>query len=196
MNADVLLTDLKKRVTQKSSDPRFKHNAWFVTYHLEIVEAIAIELCDKYPSADKNYILTLVWLHDFEKIIDFDNQYNTELIASKELMKEVGYDQGFIDRMYDDLNMYNAKNNLHLAPIEIQIVSSADAASHFIGPFAELYWYENPDKSIQQLQSDNIKKLTTDWDLKITLPEVKEASYDRYLSKRASAGILPDKYLD
>ncbi|MEK7153877.1 MAG: hypothetical protein AAB834_08050 [Patescibacteria group bacterium] len=34
-------------------------------------------------------------LHDYEKIIDFDNQYNTELEATKELMRQIGFEPDF-----------------------------------------------------------------------------------------------------
>ncbi|HET9174300.1 MAG TPA: hypothetical protein VFN56_03400 [Candidatus Saccharimonadales bacterium] len=76
-----------------------------------------------------------------KKIIDIDNQYNTELDATKKLMHELGFEEHFIGQMATDLNIYNAKDNLSKASIEIQIVSSSDAASHSVGPFMCLYWY-------------------------------------------------------
>ncbi len=57
-----------------------------------------------------------------------------------------------------------------------------------IGPFFSIYWWENSDVSIEELQARNRKKLTTDWEIKIVLPEIKHAfefQY-RYLLNNAS----------
>lgn len=186
---------LKVAVTKRSADNNFVHHKWFVKYHLEIVEKIALELSEKYPDADKFKVLTLVWLHDYEKIIDFDNQYNTELKATKELVRELGFDTAFIEQMAADLNTYNAKENLSVATIEIQIVSSSDAASHNVGPFMCLHWYENPSMSVEELMAENIRKISVDWEKKITLPEVREA-FSRFRDFNLQvAGQLPEKYL-
>jgi len=198
MNTDQekLLAELKQAVSTRSADTNFVHHKWFVKYHLEIVEKIASELCEKYTEADQFKVMVLAWLHDYEKIIDFDNQYNTELVATKQLMQQLGFDNEFIEQMAHDLNAYNAKENLLAAPIEIQIVSSSDAASHSVGPFMCLYWYENPSMTIEELMAANIRKISVDWEKKITLPEVKEA-FSRYREFNLEvAGQLPEKYLD
>ena len=189
-----LLEKLKTAVTERSADHNFVHHKWFVKYHLEIVEKIALELCDKYSNANKFKVLTLAWLHDYEKIIDLDNQYNTELEATMELMRELGFETTFIEQMVVDLNIYNAKENLSTSTIEIQIVSSSDAASHSVGPFMCLYWYENPSLSVEELMAANIRKISIDWEKKITLPEVKEA-FSRFRDFNLQvAGQLPQKY--
>lgn len=189
------LDKLRSAVKARSNDKSFVHHKWFVKYHLEIVESIAIELCEKRQQANKFKVLTLAWLHDYEKIIDFDNQYNTELKATRGFMHQLGFKQDFIDEVSRDLNIYNAKDNLQAASIEIQIVSSSDAASHFVGPFMSLYWYENPDMSVEELMDANIHKISVDWEKKITLPEVKDA-FKKYRNfNLQAAGELPNKYL-
>jgi hypothetical protein len=190
-----LLENLKLAVIERSAAKNFVHHKWFVKYHLEIVEKIALELCEKYPEADTFKVLVLAWLHDYEKIIDFDNQYNTELQATIELMRQLGFEAKFIEQMAADLNTYNAKENLAATPIEIQIVSSSDAASHSVGPFMCLYWYENPEFSVEQLMEANIRKISVDWEKKITLPEVKEAFSKFREFNLQVAGQLPDRYL-
>jgi hypothetical protein len=195
MDNEQLNLALKKEVTAQSSRAKFVHHEWFVTYHLEIVEQIARELCTIYKNADPIRVNTLVWLHDFEKIVDFDNQYNTEQTATKELMKSIGYSDDAIQFYTQQINIYNAKIDLVHAPIETQIVSSADAASHLVGPFITLYWYENPDKSITELQSENRRKLNADWEKKVTLPEIKAAFASRRLHVMEISGELPEKYL-
>lgn len=198
MNTDQekLLDNLKKAVTERAADQNFVHHKWFVKYHLEIVEKIAAELCEKYPEADVFKVMVLAWLHDYEKIIDFDDQYNIELKATKELMQQLGFAAEFIEQMASDLNVYNAKENLSTASIEIQIVSSSDAASHTVGPFMCLYWYENPHMTIEELMAANIRKSSIDWEKKITLPEVKEAFASYRSFNLQVAGQLAEKYLN
>jgi hypothetical protein len=190
-----LLDKLRLAVKERSDDENFVHHKWFIKYHLEIVENIATELCDKYLDANRFKVLVLTWLHDYEKIIDFDNQYNTELEATKMLMREIGFETDFIKEMVTNLNVYNAKDNLEAASIEIQIVSSSDAASHSVGPFVCLYWYENPTLSVEELMEANIRKISVDWEKKITLPEVKEAFAKYRAFNLQVAGQLPEKYI-
>ena len=186
---------LRRKVIERSGDKRFVHHRWFVKYHLEIVERIARELCARYPTADTGLVDALVWLHDYEKIVDFDNQYNMQLEATATLMQRVGYAPHAVQQMCGMINRYNAKADLASSPIEIQIVSSADAASHLVGPFITLYWYENPSKSIEELQAENQRKLAVDWEKKVTLPEVKAAFDARYQNALEIAGIMPVSFL-
>ncbi len=186
---------LRQKVIERSRDEHFVHHRWFVEYHLEIVERLANELCERYPDADAAFVNALVWLHDYEKIVDFDDQYNTELEATRALLESIGYSLEVTKELCDAVNRYNAKDDLASAPIEIQIVSSSDAASHLVGPFMTLWWYENPSKSIEELQNDNKLKLAVDWDKKITLPEVKEAFRHRYQHALEVAGSLPATFL-
>jgi hypothetical protein len=189
------LQALKKAVTERSADTSFRHHKWFIKYHLEIVEAIASELCEKYPKADEFRVMVLVWLHDYEKIIDFDNEYNTQLEATKDVMRQLGFTPEFINEMAASINIYNARIDLQSEPIEIQIVSSSDGASHCVEPFMQLYWYENPSKTIDELQESERQKLAKDWDTKITLPEIKDAFQERLQIHSEAAGRLPHKYL-
>lgn len=192
---DELVLALKKAVVEASADEHFVHHKWFVNYHLDIVEQISSELCDIYTEADRLRVKLLVWLHDYEKIIDFDNQYNTELVATRALMEKIGFDEVTIRETLEQINVYNAKTDLPNAPIETQIVSSSDAASHLVGPFITLYWYENTHKTMEQLQSDNLAKLSKDWSKKITLPEIKARFGSHYERALEIAGKLPEKYL-
>jgi hypothetical protein len=190
-----LQAPLRAQVIKDSNDPSFIHHVWFVKYHLEIVEKIAQELCEKYPQANKAKVSILAWLHDYEKIVEFNNEHNTDLTATKALMTKVGFPVEFIEDVVTQINRCNAKDDLVNAPIETQILSSSDAASHLVGPFFTLYWYENPSKPIHDLQAENRRKLNLDWEKKVTLPEIKQDFYTRYQSVLEIAGVLPERYL-
>lgn len=58
------IEEFKKHVRELSANPDFIYHEWFVTYHLELVERIALELLDKYPEAGRDVVLVMVWMHD------------------------------------------------------------------------------------------------------------------------------------
>jgi hypothetical protein len=87
-------------------------------------------------------------------------------------MKAIKYNLEIMDQ--------KMKIDISKTAIEIQIISSADGCSHFIGPFLNLWWYENPSKDYKELMEDNIYKINKDWNNKIVLPEARKAFQDRY----------------
>ncbi len=171
---------VKCNVIQMAEDPIFIHHLWYVTHHLTIVEEISLELCDRYPNADVDLVLLLVWMHDYEKIT---RQIPPESkISEQDFLTQFGIGSERIQQVLNSIEIIDRKNpeELRTAPIEIQILSSADGASHLVGPFFSIYWWENPNLSIEELRSRNLKKLTTDWERKIVLPEVKTAFEPQY----------------
>lgn len=195
MTNNDLLEKLREEVICQSSNKNFIHHKWFAKYHLEIVEAISLELCSIYSRAEKFRVLTLVWLHDYEKIIGSNQEHNTELLATCDFMKKLGFDKNLINKVRTDINTINSKQNLKTATTEVQIVSSSDAASHFVGPFGALYWYENSTMSIKDIQAERYRKISTDWEKKVTIPEIKKAFKSRYIFTKEASGDLPKNYL-
>ncbi len=172
----------KGHVRELSSRQGFIHHEWFVRWHLEIVEQMALELCDKYPEADKELVEVMVWLHDYGKILNFDDQYNETLSSGRVKLTEIGFAQDFVERAISGIATMDKKMELDLreAPIEVQIVASADGCSHMVGPFLSLYWREHPELSTEELMAANRTKLEKDWTRKITLPEARAAFTSQY----------------
>jgi hypothetical protein len=192
------LNTLKEHITSIAANPKFIHHKWFVKWHLEIVERIALELCEAYKEADKNLVLGLVWIHDYAKIIDFDNEHDfATMMQGKDLLAELGFDEAYIEKLMAYLVQFESYMSIDIAttPIEVQIASSADAAAHMVGPFFPLYWYENPGKSIPELLESNTKKLQKDWERKITLPEIRKQFAHSHKFLMAMFGKLPEKLL-
>jgi hypothetical protein len=182
-----------------NTNEKFVHRRWFVKYHLEIVEKIALELCAKfYPQVDKDFITLLVWLHDYGKIIDFANQYETTLRAGSQKLLELGFEPDVVKKAVEYIEFLDKKENIAspTTPLEIKIVSSADGASHLIGPFFDLWWHENAHKPFEELMADNVRKLEKDWGKKIVLPEVIKAFSARRDLQREQCGEIPKNFFE
>lgn len=174
---------LKNIIIWLAQDKSFKHHLWYVPYHLEIVEKICIELCEKYPHADREVIFTMVWMHDYPKII-------SSVQSSEECLQTEWYDMLIkhwfsvtqAAQIVEYILMMDRKHDLwnESVPIEIKIVSSADGLSHMIWPFTLLWLYENPDGEIDDLLSWSMKKLVNDREKKIVLKEIKEQYRQKY----------------
>ncbi len=195
---DNLIGKFKQHVVEVSKNPNFIHHDWFVEYHLNFVEKISLELCEKYPEADKSIVLILVWLHDYAKILDFSRQHDVVMFEKgREKLLELGFGKLCVDKVLEYLDLFEKKMEVDLrgAPIEVKIVSSADAASHLIGPFFAIYYKENANKTIPELMESNYNKLKKDWDRKIVLPEIKDAFKERHELFLEQVGDFPEKYL-
>ncbi|MFS8159111.1 MAG: hypothetical protein ACMG6E_02650 [Candidatus Roizmanbacteria bacterium] len=192
-----LILKLKKAVAEASENPSFIHHKWYIKYHIEIVEKIALELCDVYQEADSELVLVIVWLHDYPKIIQVKDKIESSL-KIRELMKEIGFKEEFIQKVLSSYEIFENpfEIDLNTAPIEVKITSSADAAAHLVGPFYMLYWYENPQKSIEELLKDNAWKSNHDWTKKIVLPEIKNSFEKRFHLLNEMIGNFPEKYLE
>ena len=192
----------KQHVREASANPEFVHHKRFVKWHLEIVERIALELCDHYPEADRDLVEVMAWLHDYEKILDYDHQYETTLTKGLETLISFGFSDDFAQRATDYVEILDKKLelDLHEAPIEVQVVASADGCSHMAGPFLNIFWHEATDKTFtdrtfEELMDINRRKVEKDWKYKIVLPEARKAFEGRYKFIREQAGDLPTSFL-
>lgn len=187
----------KQAVIESSNNPSFIHHPWFVTYHLEIVDRLASELMKFYPAANPEMVKVLVWLHDYGKTISFENQYELTLTEGKAKLLQLGFDPQFVDTVINYMSIMDKKLEIDIkqAPIEVQIVSSADGCSHFVGPFMSIWWQENADKSVEDLMLGTIKKAEKDWNRKIVLPEARKAFESHYKLVLQQSGVLPERFI-
>ena len=197
------IDNFKKHVMGLAVNPDFVHHQWFVEWHLKIVERLALELIEPYPAADRDLVEVMVWLHDYGKILDYEHQYDRHLLdAGRDTLLELGFDQAFATKAADYIELLDKKltTDLRQAPIEVQIVSTADGCSHMTGPFLYTIWHEATDtsfagKTMAQLMHINRQKLDKDWQHKIVLPEARQAFEVRYRLLCEQAGDLPEHFL-
>lgn len=190
------LTKFKNIVLENFSRKDFKYHEWMAEYHLKIVEKISMELCDVYPDADRDLVFALVWFHDFGKPLDEENEREVTLKDGPKVMLECGLPQEFVDKVIERWILMEKKNELDLrtTPIETQIVSSADGASHLVGVFYPSYFNEDGNNFV--VTQERLKeKMEKDWKRKIVLPEVQKAFELRYVRAREMLGEFPDKFI-
>ena len=190
------ITELKEKVSLLAKNEGFVHHKWFLKYHLELVEKISLELYQKYPNSDLELLQGLVWIHDYGKILGIKDEEEV-IEKSKKFMEEIGFEEEYVNRVINLLEIFESKMTVDLseAPIEVRVVSTADGVSHMYGPFYQMYCYENPEMSVEDLMESNIKKLEKDWNRKIVLPEVKEELQERYEFLRESFGDIDEPIL-
>jgi hypothetical protein len=197
MNIKTCINNFKQTVIANCQNSQFVYHEFFVKDHLLVVEKIAIELCDIYMDADRNLVMALVWFHDFGKPIDMDNEYEITLSKGFQAMKDCGFSDAFISKVVEVWKRMEMKNEIDISKesIEVQIVSSADGASHFVGKFFSTYFRDNPKEAIGNIETRLKKKIEQDWKNKISLPEVKEAFNERYKRALEIVGEYPKKLI-
>jgi hypothetical protein len=193
-----LYTKLKQEISQLAASPNFANHQWFVQYHLEIVEKIALELCELYPQADQSFIRLLVWFHDYGKLVDYANQYKNTQSFGHEFLTKLGFPPDLSEKLLHYVNLIDnisTVDGVDKLPIEVKILVSSDGASHFIGPFHATWLYEHPQQPLVDLLQSNLNKAHKDYDKKIVLPEVKEFIKSRFEFVLEQNGQLPDRFL-
>ena len=156
-----------------------------------------MELTDAYTEADRNFILVLVWLHDYGKLIDRDREHELTLTEGRRALIEIGFTPEFSDKAVEYIRLLDNSRTIDLtgAPIEVRIVSSADGCAHFAGPFYQIWLWENSERPLHELMKENRRKAEKDWTRKIVLPEARAAFEGRYRIVCEQNGNLPNNYI-
>ena len=193
-----LIDVFKGIVIENCKNESFKYREWFVKDHLLIVEKLANELCAFYPEADKDIVNVLVWFHDFGKPIDEVNEREITRNEGCRVLREIGFSNDFIKKVLYTWELMEKKNDIDISkqPIEVQIISSADGGSHFVGKFYSSYFRDDPNESLESIEDRLEKKINKDWNNKIVLPELKKAFKERYKKALEIVGEYPDKLID
>jgi len=191
------LDAFKQIVIANSQNGHFAYREWFIADHLMIVERITMELCDKHPEADRDTVFALVWFHDFGKPIDEENEYETTKTKGIEVMRSVGLSEEFVQKVLSHWLRMEIKNEIDISKeaIEVQIISTADGASHFVGKFYSSYFRDDATEPLSAIVQRLRDKMTKDWERKIVLPEAKEAFKGRYERAREIVGEYPENFL-
>lgn len=157
---------IKKQVQKECSDPSFKHHTWFWDYHILPVLDIALKLADKYK-VDKELIELTVYLHDIGKIRGLDSHAESGAKIAAEMLS----DHPQKDLIVECIAKHNKPSEDD--KIEVKLIASADGAAHFLSPFHEIFFWENPDRDVRDIMAGNLKKAEKDWK-RIILPEAQE----------------------
>lgn len=185
----------KRIVCEAARHPDFVHHTWYVDYHLLIVERLALELCARYPDADRALVQVLVWLHDYGKLLDRTTEHATIIREGRNTLRACGFEEDLVRRALRAYARFERHDTIATAPIEVRIVSSADGAAHLVGPFYAIWWHEHPARTIPELLADNRRKALTDWEKKIVLPEVRVAFAARHRALLEACGDFPAQFL-
>lgn len=175
------LGKLRQHVTALASSPEFVHHEWYVVHHLSIMESLIDELLPRYPEANGEVTRAMTWVHDWGAIITNNGEHEQEATIQHihATLPAFGYNATQIQQIeivYTEMETLKPHGADFL--METRIASSADAMSHYIGPFAAIYWHENPGKPIPTLVQDVLSKADNDVK-RMLLPEVKKFAEPR-----------------
>ena len=189
------LEKFREIVKTNNARPDFVYRDWMFEHHLEIVHRIAMELCDIYTDADRDIVEALVWFHDFGKPLDEENERPVTRTQGPKVMSECGFAEDFIAKVLEYWELMEKKNEIDIrtTPLEVQIISTADGCSHFVGMFYPSFFGDGD--SLDVTREHLSKKIEVDWNRKIVLPEAREAFQDRYERAKELIGQYPQTFI-
>jgi hypothetical protein len=168
------LEALKSNICALAGQPPFIHAVWFAEHHLMIIEQLVNELCDKHPEANRTLCLAMVWVHDWGKILT-NKGPDEDAVTLREIAQTLPrfgfqpYEITQLQKIYEEMETLTPHGRDFLP--ETKVISTADAVSHYIGPFFAIYFQEYHHLPLVELIAGNQKKIARDLQ-KILLPEI------------------------
>ena len=194
VDSDVV-DSIAQEVAEAFQVPAFIYSEWYVQWHLQVVERIALELCERYPDADTSVVRLLAWLHDYGKLFDIVASHAATQTHLPTLFAGRNFPRELAQQLLDAIAMIDRKQpeELAQATIEVRIVSSADALAHYESPLMMLHWLSHPGTSVTDALASHCGKMQRDTP-KICLPEA-HARFEilRPIFERIG-GIVPGRY--
>ncbi len=159
---------------------------WFYQEHILVVEKLAMQLCDKYPAANRDAVTLMVYLHDIGRADNHSE--NHDLYGSEyahKLLTENEFPQDFIKLVAQGCKTHSCDNFGQPTSLEGKILATADAMSHFQGGFYLRIFYAWSQKATNKQNFTHLKKklfakMDRDFNNKIFFPEAKNAVLPLY----------------
>ena len=129
---------LKKIRNQMSEECREKLTILpgFFDFHVLEVERLAKILMEKLPDANQEVVLLGVYLHDLQRYRCLEgNHQEVGAREARNVMVEYGYGEEIIKQVEDIIRTHSCDKDKLPTSSEGQILSSADAMSHFYNDF-------------------------------------------------------------
>ena len=144
-----------------ATDKSFKHHKWYVKHHLDYVMAIMKRMPKVMGNWDKQMV-DMVWMHDYPKMMGKGQDLS---VVNDLLTTHRGED--YAHQVVHQLHLMERLKKSDWNPLtEYSMVaanlSTADALSHYYGPFFQIYIDENPDMSMEEIKKSNRQKLAKD----------------------------------
>lgn len=161
-----------KNYYNEGFEERPDHKSWYVKDHLDIVQNVVDDLHTKY-GGDKNILDLMVYTHDLAKAMNNEKMSHRETIEP--VLKEMGIADNVINTVISNVEMMDKvkKEDVADLPVEVKILSTADALSHYTTGdrgFLNIFSNETSDADMSDIEASNKNKLAKD-KRKILLPE-------------------------
>ncbi len=166
------IDEIKAQVQKECLDPAFKHHKWYWEHHIMPMMWVALKLADE-VGVNRELIELVVYLHDIAKIRGLDDHASEGARIADEMLPEMPKR----DLIIKCIASHNKPSEND--PVAVKLIAAADAVSHFLSPFFEIYIWENPDLDFNWLCESNIRKAEKDWK-RILLPEAREMAREAY----------------
>jgi hypothetical protein len=166
----VQITDLKQMYNTGFKE-RPDHKDWYVEHHLKVVEAIVDDLSSKY-GGDPNMLKLMVYTHDLAKALN--NETKTHYQTIEPILKNMGFSNELIKELSKNLELMDKvkTEKIDNLPIEVKIVSTADALSHYTtgkNGFLNIFSTITSKEDMSKIADSNKAKIQKDQN-KILLP--------------------------